>query len=102
VKQTDAAGAIYDLAKNAQSAAGTSFVRNLTNAKRGQPRSRVMWPTVTKNLPLIMVEVDRIVEKIEGMYSAEIAADTALRQGRSARASVRVRSATGQFGKMVR
>jgi len=104
IKQTDAAGAIYDLAKNQQTLTPDrkSFVKNLNRAKRGQPRSRVMWPTVTKNLPLIMVEVDRIVEKIEGMYSAEIAADTALRQGRSARASVRVRSATGQFGKMVR
>lgn len=103
IKQTDAAGAIYDLAKNQQTVNPDrgSFVKNLNNAKRGQPNSRVMWPTVQKNLPALMLDVEKILSKIEGMYSAEIAADTMTRQAQSARASKQVRNALGQFGRVL-
>lgn len=101
IKQVDAAGAIYDLAKNQQTLQPdrSSFVKNLNKSKRGQPNSRVMWPTVEKQLPSIIVETEKILRKIEGLYSAEIAADTGRRTAQSARASKQVRNALGQFGK---
>lgn len=102
IKQTDAAGSIYDLAKNQQTLTPDrgSFVKNLNRAKRGQPNSRVMWPTVTKHLPELIGETEKILRKIEGKFSAEIAADTMRRQAQSARASQQVRTAAGKFGKV--
>lgn len=103
IKQTDAAGAIYDLAKNQQTMQPDrkSFVKQLNRARRGKPNSRVMWPTVEKELPAIIVQVEKILDKIENLYTAEIAADTMRRQAQSARSSVQVRRATGQFGKKI-
>lgn len=103
IKQTNAAGSIYDLAKNQQTLQPDrgSFVKNLNRAKRGQPNSRVMWPTVTKRLPELIMETEKILRKIEGMYSAEIASDTMRRQAQSVRASTQVRNALGQFGKVL-
>ena len=100
IKQVDAAGAIYDLAKNQQTLQPdrSSFVKNLNRAKRGQPNSRVMWPTVEKQLPSLIVETEKIIRKIEGLYTAEIAADTGRRAAQSARATKQVRNALGQFG----
>lgn len=98
IKQTDAAGAIYDLAKNAQSARHKSFTTQLNRARRGRPNSRVMWPTVQKYLPTLVIQTDQILRKIEGMYSAQIAADTQMRQAASLRAGKQARSALGRFG----
>jgi hypothetical protein len=99
IKQTDAAGAIYDLAKNQQTTVPDrgSFVKNLNNAKRGKPNSRVMWPTVEKHLPELIQATEKILRDIEQMYSAQIAADSAQRQAASARATKQVRNAAGQF-----
>jgi hypothetical protein len=99
IKQTDAAGAIYDLAKNQQTLTPDrgSFVKNLNKAKRGKPNSRVMHPTVEKNVPLILNDIEKILSTIENRYTAEIASDTARRQAQSARAGSQVRNALGQF-----
>ena len=101
IKQTDAAGSIYDLAKNQQTMTPDrgSFVKNLNNAKRGKPNSRVMYPTVKKQLPSLIADVEKILSRIENMYSAEIASDTNMRSASSGRASSQVRNALGQFGK---
>jgi hypothetical protein len=103
IKQMDAAGAIYDLAKKQRTMVPdrSSFVKNLNKAKRGKPNSRVMYPAVERNLPLVVTDVERILQKLEGMYTAEIASDTAQRQAASMRASKAVRNALGQFGKAV-
>jgi len=101
IKQTDAAGSIYDLAKNAQSSQHRSFVKQLNGARRGRPNSRVMWPTVQKSLPMIMVAVEGVLRRIEGMYSAQIAADTTMRQAASVRAGRQARTALGRFGSVI-
>ncbi len=104
INQMNAAGSIYDLAKNQKTLQPDrgSFVKNLNKAKRGQPNSRVMYPTVIKALPLVISDINRILAKIEKMYSAQIASDTAMRQAASLRASSQTRNALGQFGKVVR
>jgi hypothetical protein len=99
IKQTDAAGSIYDLAKNTQTANAASFITNLDKKKRGQPNSRVMFPTVIKAMPKVINDVMKILNKIESRYSAEIAADTQTRAAQSARAGKQVRNLLGQFGK---
>lgn len=100
IKQIDAAGSIYDLARQQQTTQPDrgSFVKQLNNARRGQPNSRVMWPTVEKHLPAIIVQVEKVLEGIENLYSAEIAADTTRRIAQSARATKQVRTALGRFG----
>ena len=99
IKQTDAAASIYDLAKQTRTANAASFITNLNNTKRGQPNSRVMFPTVIKAMPKVINDVMKILDKIESRYSAEIAADTQTRAAQSARASKQVRNLLGQFGK---
>jgi hypothetical protein len=99
IKQTDAAGSIYDLAKNTKTANAASFITNLNNTKRGQPNSRVMFPTVEKALPKVIQDVMRILNKIEAQYSMEIASDTKSRTAQSKRANSQVRNVLGQFGK---
>jgi hypothetical protein len=101
IKQTDAAGSIYDLAKHQQTTSPDrgSFVKNLNNAKRGKPNSRVMYPTVKKQLPSLISDVEKILSRIENMYSAEIASDTQMRSAASSRAGKQVRNVLGQFGK---
>ena len=57
-----------------------------------------MYPTVTKGVPFIMNEVNQILKEIENMYSAQIAADTQVRAGQSARAKNQLRDVLGRFG----
>lgn len=101
IKQTDAAGSIYDLAKNQRTMQPDrgSFVKNLNRSKRGQPNSRVMWPEVQKHMPQLIIATEKILRRIEDMYSAEIAADTIRRQAQSVRAGSQMRNALGQFGR---
>lgn len=100
IKQTDAAGSVYDLAKNQRTVIPdrSSFVKNLKKAKRGQPNSRVMWPTVEKNRMMIEQDVQKVLKRIESRFSAEIAADTMRRSAASARALSQARTALGRFG----
>ena len=99
IKQTDAAASIYDLAQQTQTANAASFITNLNKTKRGQPNSRVMFPTVIKAMPKVINDVMKILDKIESRYSAEIAADTQTRAAQSARAKNQLRNVLGQFGK---
>jgi hypothetical protein len=99
IKQTDAAGSIYDLAKNTKTPNAASFITNLNKTKRGQPNSRVMFPTVIKAMPKVIQNVMNILNKIESQYSVEIANDTQSRAVQSKRASSQVRNVLGQFGK---
>ena len=99
IKQSDAAGSIYDLAKNTKTANAASFITNLNKTKRGQPNSRVMFPTVEKALPKVIQNVMRILDKVEAQYSMEIASDTKSRAAQSKRANSQVRNVLGQFGK---
>lgn len=102
IKQTYAAGVIYDLAKENRTAGKESFVKNLNKKKRGKPNSRVMWPTVQKHLPFLTKNVDHILKDLESQFSDEIAADSQRRLAQSRRASSATRNALGQFGKVVR
>ena len=94
IKQTDAAGSVYDLAKDGHSAAGRQFVQNLS----GKP-SRVMWRSVAKNYPLVERKVMKTIDGITKRFTAEIAAETAKRNAQSIRASQQVRTALGRFGR---
>jgi hypothetical protein len=98
IKQTNAAGAIYDLAKNSESKQGTQFVQNMNRHHRGKPNSRIMHPVVNKNKHLIMKDVNKIVNGVEKQFSAQIAADTMSRNQASARAMSQARNALGRFG----
>jgi hypothetical protein len=99
IKQTYAAGSIYDLAKNTKTTGAESFIKNLNKGKRGKPQSRVMWPTVRKHIPQLTKDVDDILKGLEKRFSAEIAADGASRLAASRRASSQTRNVLGQFGK---
>lgn len=99
IKQTDAAGSIYDIAQQTRTANAASFITNLNKTKRGQPNSRVMFPTVIKQMPKVLANVMKILDKVESRYSAEIAADTQTRAAQSARANNQLRNVLGQFGK---
>ena len=96
VKQSDAAGSVFDLAKNGNSDAGMQFVNNLKSA--GTP-SRVMWKSVEKFYPLVQAKVMRTINAITNSMTAEIAAETHKRNAQSIRASQQVRTALGRFGK---
>jgi hypothetical protein len=102
IKQTYAAGAIYDLANKTQTNGAESFIKNLNKGKRGKPKSRVMWATVMKHVPQLTKDVETILSDLEKRFSAEIAADTASRVAASRRASSQARNVLGQFGKMVK
>jgi hypothetical protein len=99
IKQTNAAGSIYDLAKNTRTIGKESFTKNLNNKKRGQPNSRVMWPTVLKHLPQLEKDVNDILQVIEKQFNAQIALDAQQRLAASQRASSQSRSSSGRFGK---
>lgn len=99
IKQTDAAGSIYDIAQQTRTANAASFITNLNNTKRGKPNSRVMFPTVIKQMPKVLANVMKILDKVEARYSAEIASDTQTRAAQSARAKNQLRNVLGQFGK---
>lgn len=95
IKQSDAAGSIFDLAKNANSQAGSQFVNNLKS--EGQP-SRVMWKSVEKNYPLVERKVMKTIDDIGKQFTAEIAVETERRTAQSIRASKQVRNVLGRFG----
>jgi hypothetical protein len=98
IKQSDAAGSIYDLAKTQRGAGkiGQQFVRNL-NAT-GTP-SRVMWKSVPKYYPLVEHKVDKILDDIGKRFTAQIALDTTKRNKQSIQASGQLRNALGRFGR---
>lgn len=98
IKQTDAAGSIWDLAKNQRGKGniGQQFVKNL-NAT-GTP-SRVMWKSTKKYYPLVEHKVMRIVDNVGKRFTVQIANETQRRNAQSIRASQQVRNALGRFGK---
>lgn len=98
IKQSNAAGSIYDMAKKSRSTQHRSFVDNLNKAKKGKPNSRIMHPVVEKNKHLIMKDVNKIMEKVEARFSAQIAADQYQRNQASMRAMSQARNALGRFG----
>lgn len=98
IKQSDAAGSVFDLAKNQRGAGavGAQFVKNL-NAT-GTP-SRVMWKSVAKNYPLVERKVMHIIDNVGKRFTVQIAQETDKRNAQSIRASNQVRNALGRFGK---
>jgi hypothetical protein len=98
IKQSDAAGSVFDLAKNQRGSGsvGQQFVRNL-NAT-GTP-SRVMWKSTKKNYPLVENKVMRIVDNIGKRFTVQIANETEKRNKQSIQASGQIRNALGRFGK---
>jgi len=98
IKQSDAAGSVFDLAKNQRGSGqvGAQFVKNL-NAT-GKP-SRVMWKSTAKHYPLVEHKVMRIIDDIGKRFTAEIAAETYKRNKQSIQASGQMRTALGRFGK---
>jgi hypothetical protein len=95
IKQSDAAGQIYDLAKNNRTAGKQSFVQNLNRS--GSP-SRVMWKRVRSFVPLVTKDLTRIVSSIEKQFTAEIAHESQRRANSSMRARSQNRNAFGRFG----
>jgi hypothetical protein len=80
LQQSNAGGQIYDTAGSGggtKSAAGQRFVSNLdkhlkTKSKSGRYRSRVMYPSTKKNLPLIEKAVEVSIRKIDGLVQKRI------------------------------
>ena len=97
IKQTDGAGAIYDMAAQGNSRSGQSFVGRL----KGSP-SRVMWPTVIRGMNTLRPEIEKIINRVERRFTAEIAADVDRRAAQSAQASKQIRDALGRFGRSIR
>lgn len=98
IKQSDAAGSIWDLAKNQRGSGqvGAQFVKNL-NAT-GKP-SRVMWKSTAKHYPLVENKVMRIIDDIGKRFTVQIARETEKRNKQSIQAASQVRNALGRFGK---
>jgi hypothetical protein len=98
IKQSDAAGSIYDLAtkQRGSGSIGQQFVKNL-NAT-GTP-SRVMWKSTKKYYPLVENKVMRIVDNIGKRFTVQIANETAKRNKQSMQAASQTRNALGRFGK---
>jgi hypothetical protein len=94
IKQSDAAGSVYDLAKN--EVKNSQFVKNL--AKAGDP-SRVMWRRTKASFPMVEKEITQVIDAIGKRFTAEIASETDRRNAQSVRASSQVRTALGRFGK---
>jgi hypothetical protein len=94
IKQSDAAGSVYDLAKN--EVKNSQFVKNL--AKAGDP-SRVMWRRTKAGFPMVEKEITQVIDAIGKRFTAEIASETDRRNAQSVRASSQVRTALGRFGK---
>jgi hypothetical protein len=101
IAQTNAAGAIWDLAQNQRGDGfiGQQFVRNL-NTNPTKP-SRVMWRSTEKHLPLVENKIDKIIDDIGKRFTAQIAQSTERRNAQSVRASKQVRTALGRFGKVL-
>jgi len=98
LRQGDAGGQIYDLAKNNRTNKKDSFVRNIN--KSGDP-SRVMWKRTRQFLPLVESNLEKIIDGITSRMTAEIAAETHRRNQASVRASAQVRNVLGQFGRAI-
>ena len=98
IKQSDAAGSIWDLAKKQRGSGdiGKQFVKNL-NAT-GTP-SRVMWKSTKKHYPLVERKVMKIIDDIGKRFTVQIAQQTEKRNAQSVRASKQMRNALGRFGK---
>lgn len=98
IKQTNAAGAIYDLAKNQQGegSIGRQFVQNLNATAKP---SRVMWKSAAKNYPLVEHKILKILDDVGSRFTAQISRQTELRSAQSMRASKQARTALGRFGK---
>jgi hypothetical protein len=99
LRQGDAGGSIYDLAKNNRTTNKQSFVNNLK--KSGEP-SRVMWKKTRQYLPMIENNLNKIVDDVSKRFTADIAAETDRRNQASIRASQQTRNVLGQFGKALR
>lgn len=100
IKQSDAAGSVFDLAsKNASgSKAGEQFVKNLK--KTGAP-SRVMWKKTKENFFIVEHSINKTINAIEKRFTADIAANTERRANQASVAARQARNALGQFGKML-
>ncbi len=98
IKQSDAAGSVFDLAKTqrGEGKVGEQFVKNL-NATSAP--SRVMWKSVPKHYPLVEHKVMRIIDNVGKRFTAQIALETDRRNAQSVRASQQMRNALGRFGK---
>ena len=94
IKQSDAGGSIYDLAKNANK--NDQFVKNL--AKSGDP-SRVMWRRTKASFPMVQNEIEKVIDGIGRKFTAQIASETDRRNKASVRALSQARTALGRFGK---
>ena len=94
IKQSDAGGSIWDLAKNEKK--NSQFVKNL--AKAGNP-SRAMWRRTKASFPMVQNEIEKVIDDIGRRFTTEIAAETDRRNAQSVRASSQVRTALGRFGK---
>jgi hypothetical protein len=97
IKQSDAAGSIYDLATKQRGAGsvGKQFVRNLN----ATAPSRVMWKSTRKNYPLVENKVMRIIDNVGKRFTVQIANETAKRNKQSIQAASQTRNALGRFGK---
>jgi hypothetical protein len=97
IKQSDAAGSIYDLATKQRGAGsiGQQFVKNLN----ATAPSRVMWKSTKKNYPLVENKVMRIVDNIGKRFTVQIANETEKRNKQSIQAASQTRNALGRFGK---
>lgn len=99
IQQKNAGGMIYDLANETRTTGKEQFVKNLQSM--GSP-SRVMYPTVEKhNKSKVVVEVEKIVERVEKQFEHQIAMEARRRANASINASKQTRNALGQFSKAV-
>jgi hypothetical protein len=98
IKQSDAAGSIYDLAtrQRGDGSIGKQFVKNLNGS--GTP-SRVMWKSTAKYYPLVEHKVMRILDDVGKRFTVQIANETAKRNKQSIQAASQMRNALGRFGK---
>jgi hypothetical protein len=101
IRQSDAAGSIFDLASKNRSGskAGEQFVSNL--AKTGAP-SRVMWKKVKENFFIVENSINKTINEIEKRFTLEIANETDKRARQSKVSSSQSRNVLGQFGKALR
>jgi hypothetical protein len=81
IEQMDAAGAIYDSAGSKTAASrdtdGGRFIMNLdkrlrTKSTKGKTRSRVLYPSTQKNLPIIIPALERSIAQTESEVQKSI------------------------------
>lgn len=95
--QDNGAGQIFDLADEGHNSAGRAFVKALPGK-----RSRVMWRSIRRGMPLIQRDIMQALKEEEKRYSDKIAIDMDKRAKLSASSARQVRDALGRFGRMVR